>query len=126
MRILLDTHIFLWSIDNHSRLTPPMKEIMLSAEQIFVSSVSIWEIAIKINIGKLQGDMQDIVKAIDNSNFIELPMTVAHAAKIHSLPNYHSDPFDRMLIAQAMTEPLKLLTVDSKFEEYSDLIILFN
>jgi len=124
MRLLLDTHVFLWAVANHPSLKPAARRVMEGADQIFISAVSIWEIAIKTRLGKIHADPDELVNAIEASGFAELPVRALHAAGVAKLPMHHPDPFDRLLIAQAMSEPLKLLTADSALAEYSDLIVL--
>ncbi len=127
MRILLDTHLFLWSIKDDRRLPKEAKSKILNATDVYVSSASIWEICIKIKIGKLDiGDVAipAIVEAISQSGFCELPITAIHAAAVFKLADIHRDPFDRILIAQAISEPLTLLTADAQLKSYSDLVYL--
>ena len=124
MRILLDTHVFLWCIRDDTRLTKAAREYILQATEVFVSSASIWELSIKIKLKKLDGDILDIVKAITKSGFCELPVTVHHATRVVDLPEIHRDPFDRMLVAQAISEPLSFLTSDKQFKDYSNLVHL--
>jgi PIN domain nuclease of toxin-antitoxin system len=120
MRFLLDTHIFLWFIKGDARFSRAIKLKIQRASEIYISSASIWEAAIKIRLNKLDADLGLIVEAIDKSGFLELPITAVHAAAILSLPDIHRDPFDRILVAQAMTEPLTFLTADSLLKNYSD------
>ena len=122
MRILLDTHIFLWCVTDNKQLSTQTRALITNAEKVYVSSASIWEIAIKTKLGKLHADIDDLVDAISESGFINLPITAAHSAGIYALPNIHRDPFDRMLLAQAIHEPLKLLTADTKLQAYSALV----
>jgi len=112
MRILIDTQIFIWAVVDSDNLSAQVRRIMLSATNIFVSSASIWEIAIKARLGKLEGDPNEFAEAIGQSGFQEIAITARHAAKVYDLPLYHRDPFDRLLIAQAISEPLRLLTAD--------------
>ena len=95
---------------------------MLSAEHIYVSAASIWEIAIKARLGKIKGDPQQLVQAIADSGFIELPVSAQHAARVAQLPLHHHDPFDRLLVAQSLSEPLLLLTADVALAQYGGLV----
>lgn len=122
MQILLDTHIYLWWLNDDKQLSQKAREFIYEAETAYVSSVSIWEAAIKSGLGKLTVNIEELVDAIDNNGFTELPFTAIHAAKITALPLHHRDPFDRALIAQAMTEPLRLLTADKVLGQYSELV----
>jgi PIN domain nuclease of toxin-antitoxin system len=124
MRLLLDTHIFLWAVGGSSSLKPAARRIIEAADQVYVSAASIWEIAIKARLGKIEAIAADLVNAIDTSGFLELPVRATHAAGVADLALHHTDPFDRLLIAQAITEPLKFLTVDPIFAKYSDLVVL--
>jgi PIN domain nuclease of toxin-antitoxin system len=96
---------------------------MLEAAEIFVSAASVWEIAVKAKIGKLEGDPHAFAAAIVERGFRELVISARHAAMVYDLPLYHRDPFDRLLIAQAVSEPLRLLTVDRMLGQYSELVI---
>lgn len=124
MRLLLDTHIFLWAVADSRRLKAAARKQMLAAEQVFVSSASIWEVAIKARLGKIAADPDELAEAIPASGFIELPVTARHAAGVVQLPLHHYDPFDRLLIAQAFAEPLLLLTADAALEPYGPLVKL--
>jgi PIN domain nuclease of toxin-antitoxin system len=123
MRLLLDTHIFCWSFYERGRLSRRAQRIMTEAEEVFVSSVSIWEIAIKARLGKIDADPQELFDQIAANGFQELPVWSRHAILVAGLPLYHTDPFDRLLIAQAMSEPLHLLTTDAQLKQYSELVI---
>ncbi len=123
MRLLIDTQIFIWSVMDSERLKPDARQLMIDAEKIFVSSASIWEISIKSKIGKLEGDPKEFASAISQSGFIDLPILARHCVAVHQLPLYHRDPFDRMLIAQSISEPLKFLTSDRVLSQYSELVI---
>jgi len=123
MRFLLDTHIFLWWIKNDKQLSKIAKSKISQATEVYVSSASIWELAIKIKLKKLQADIDQLVHAITASDFIELPISARHASMVTTLHDHiHKDPFDRMLIAQAICEPLIFLTADECLRDYSDLV----
>lgn len=96
---------------------------MNEAEAVLVSSASIWEIAIKARIGKLQANPRRVVQFMGAAGFTELPVFSKHTVLVADLPLYHTDPFDRLLIAQAISEPLHLLTVDTQLRQYSELVI---
>jgi PIN domain nuclease of toxin-antitoxin system len=130
MRVLLDTHIALWAIVDDPRL--PSKARLLIADHenvILVSAASVWEIAIKHALAR--GRPQDIpisgaqaLGYFGAAGYEMLPITGAHAGAVDDLPPRHSDPFDRLLIAQAATEPARLLTHDSQIAQYGGGIIL--
>jgi PIN domain nuclease of toxin-antitoxin system len=122
MRFLLDTHLFLWCIKDDKRLSKPARFKIMHATEVYVSSASIWEACIKIKLKKLEVDISEMIAAIKESGFSELPITTHHAASVSKLPDIHRDPFDRMLIAQAISEPLVLLTADRQLEKYSELV----
>jgi PIN domain nuclease of toxin-antitoxin system len=124
MRLLLDTHIFLWAVQGNARLKTSARQMIEGADAVYVSAASLWEVAIKSALGKIDADPDELVAAIDASGFIELPVSASHAAGVARLPPHHTDPFDRLLIAQARAEPLKLLTADPMLEPYSDLVVM--
>lgn len=124
MRLLLDTHVFLWSIKNDRKLSKATRTKILNATDVYISSASIWEIVIKVKLKKIDANVDQIIDAILESGFTELPVTARHAAAVCHLPDIHRDPFDRILIAQAISEPLTFLTADAELEDYSDLVEL--
>ncbi len=126
MRLLLDTHIFLWCIKNDRRLSKAIRSRILKASDVYISSASIWEATIKIHLKKLDADVDQIVEAITESGFSELPISARHAATVSRLPDIHRDPFDRILFAQAISEPLTFLTADTELKNYSDLVEVVN
>jgi PIN domain nuclease of toxin-antitoxin system len=126
MKILLDTHVFLWCVKEDSKLSKKLRKEIEAASEIFVSSASIWEASIKASLGKLDVNIDDLVAAISLSGFTELPVTSEHAAYVYHLPNLHRDPFDRLLLSQAITEPLRLITADEFLKEYSDLVYVIS
>jgi PIN domain nuclease of toxin-antitoxin system len=124
MRLLLDTHVYLWYLADSPKLSRAARATIASADEIFVSAASIWEATIKAGLGKVKADLPRLVEGIEASGFSELPVTAAHAAAVAQLQPLHRDPFDRLLVAQAMFEPLRLLTADPVLVQYSDLIDL--
>lgn len=123
MRMLLDTPIFLWAVTDDRKLTKAARQHILDANDVFVSSASIWEISIKAGLGKLKVDVDRLVSEIAGSGFSELPVLATHAAMVRALPALHRDPFDRLLVAQARCGPLRLLTADAQLAADSDLVI---
>lgn len=123
MRLLIDTHVFLWAMGGDKKLSKRAEATMLSADAVFVSAASIWEISIKSGLGKLEADVNELVARMEEAGFRELPVTAAHAAAVRDLPDIHRDPFDRLLVAQAITEPLRLLSDDPNVAKYTDLVI---
>jgi PIN domain nuclease of toxin-antitoxin system len=124
MRLLLDTHVFLWAVADSRLLKPQARRAIEAAEQVYVSAASIWEIALKARIGKLKADPEALMDAIEASGFVELPVRAAHAVGVAKLALHHNDPFDHLLLAQAIAEPLKLLTADEVLVQYSDVVLL--
>ena len=122
MRILLDTQVFLWFLGDSRRLSPVGRTLISAAEEVYVSAASIWEVAIKVSIGKLKAVPEDVYHGIDASGFTELPIRAAHATGVAGLPPHHRDPFDRLLVAQALLEPLLLVTADGELAAYSPLV----
>lgn len=122
-RILLDTHLLLWAVSEPRKLSPHARRRIDDAE-VFVSAASIWEVSIKVALGKLSADPSLLLAEIEPAGFRLLPVTGQHAAAVAHLPPLHSDPFDRMLVAQAKTEPLILLTNDSALGGYGDCVEL--
>jgi PIN domain nuclease of toxin-antitoxin system len=123
MRLLLDTHVALWAVADSRRLSKTARTMMTDASEVYLSSASVWEIAIKRALGKIDVDAETFADAARVSGFKSLAITDRHAAGVQSLPFHHADPFDRLLIAQAISEPLRLLTADSQLEPYSELIV---
>lgn len=123
MRILLDTHVLYWWFYETSKLSKRTLTIIQESEEVFVSSASVWEIAIKSRLGKINAEPKEVLERIEKNDFIELPVYLRHAALVATLPLHHADPFDRLLIAQAISEPLHLLTADPKLKVYSELIV---
>ena len=122
MRILLDTHIYLWWLEDHPKLSTAARTLIDDATEVYVSSASIWEASIKAGIGKLDVDVDALVAEIGRSGFSELQVSARHAAAVRGLLDIHNDPFDRILIAQAVCEPLRFLTHDGKLKGYSQLV----
>ncbi len=122
MQVLLDTHLFIWWLKDDRQLSKKARSIIMDADIVYVSSVSIWEAAIKIQLGKLDVNIKELVDVIETEGFNELPLLSKQAAMVTDLPLIHRDPFDRMLIAQAISEPLRLLTSDQILKNYSELV----
>lgn len=125
MRVLLDTHIALWAVVGSKRLAPRAKELILAADDVFVSAASLWEIAIKHGLGR--GDMPissaQALQAFTDAGYALLDIRPEHAIAVERLAPIHGDPFDRMLVAQALVEPVTLITRDALVASYSAAIV---
>jgi PIN domain nuclease of toxin-antitoxin system len=122
MRLLLDTHAFLWFVLNDSQLSPKALQLIVEpAHDILISPASYWEIAIKVSLGKYQipGSFQVwMERQIAANAFQILPITITHAATVTTLPFHHRDPFDRLLVAQSLTEQISIISADRVFDSY--------
>ncbi|NJN53892.1 MAG: type II toxin-antitoxin system VapC family toxin [Anaerolineae bacterium] len=124
MNLLLDTHAFLWAVDNDPRLTQNAREAIVDGSNVvFVSAVTAWEITIKKAVGKLNVPDGDYLEELRLHRFTPLDITTEHALTVADLPPHHKDPFDRLLIAQAQVEKLTLVSRDPWFKAYSVPII---
>ncbi len=127
MRILLDTHVALWAIADDARLPKLARGLILDGQnEIFVSAASVWEIAIKHSLARHDMPVSGKQAAdwFQSAGYVLLSISAAHAAAVEELTPHHADPFDRLIVAQALTEPLRLLTHDRTVARYSDTIIL--
>ncbi len=124
MRVLLDTHILLWVLTDDPKLSNKAKKLIESAAEIYISAATFWEMAIKVGLGKLTVDLEEIREYCLDSGFVELPITSEHAIAVKDLEHHHKDPFDRLIVATAMSEPMKLLTADPQVAQYTSLAIL--
>jgi PIN domain nuclease of toxin-antitoxin system len=121
VNLLLDTHVLIWW-DEGRRLSAGARRAIGSAEAVYVSAASAWEIAIKIGLGRLR-PTRTVEQAAADSGFLELPVTFRHAELVAQLPAHHRDPFDRLLVAQAEAERLTLVTRDPVFQRYIGAVI---
>lgn len=126
MNLLLDTHVALWAITDSPKLQKKARELIGSPKSsVWISAATVWEIAIKHSLGR--GDMpvssQDALRYFRESGYRFLSVEPEHAATVEDLPAHHADPFDRILIAQAIVEPMRLITHDPMVARYSDTII---
>jgi len=117
VRLLLDTHVFLWWRDDSRKLRSHARRAIAEAQLVFVSAATAWEAAIKAALGRLQ--IPDTIEAgVVDSGFEKLPISFSHAESAAHLPPHHADPFDRMLVAQARAEGLTLVTHDRRLAPY--------
>ncbi|MHB1538503.1 MAG: type II toxin-antitoxin system VapC family toxin [Solirubrobacteraceae bacterium] len=123
MRLLIDSHALLWHLSDDPRLGPKASAaIEASDAEVLVSAASLWEIAIKVGLGKLEAP-DDLPERLEPLGFRRLPVTVADAWRVRSLPHHHGDPFDRLLIAQAQAESMPIVTGDPAFADYEVTVI---
>ena len=122
MNLLLDTHVVIWWGLNSRSLRADARRAIASADHVFVSAASPWEVAIKIGLGRLR--LKDPFSTlVERSGFDQLPVTFDHTERLAALPVHHGDPFDRMLVVQSLVEGLTLVTHDRAFEAYSMPVI---
>jgi PIN domain nuclease of toxin-antitoxin system len=118
VKLLLDTHILLWWLNNDPKLSRSESELIADPDNlIFVSAASSWEIAVKKMLGKLAAP-GNLPVALTANDFLELPISITHTQLLYQLPPHHNDPFDRIMIAQSLCEDLTFLTRDSKILLY--------
>ena len=118
-RLLLDTHALIWVLSNPRRLPARVANSIRDAEtDVYVSPASTWEIAIKAALRKIDADVAAVVRAMREADFEELPIAIPHTVRLRSLPAHHRDPFDRLLVAQAVEERLTIVTHDPLIARY--------
>ncbi len=127
MRVLLDTHAFIWWVTNNSQLSDAARACIADSDNnVFLSTASAWEIVIKVNIGKLilpEPPKSYIPSRLASNQFESLPIQMNHVLQVTALPNHHRDPFDRLLIAQSQAEEMPILTADYLIVQYSVNVI---
>jgi PIN domain nuclease of toxin-antitoxin system len=123
MQILIDTHLLLWALSAPRKLSTKARQLIEKSD-VYVSAASIWEISIKAALGKLVARSSDVLAAVEPAGFALLPVTGEHAAQVAHLPMHHRDPFDRLLVAQAQSEPMRLLSNDEILHAYGDFVII--
>jgi PIN domain nuclease of toxin-antitoxin system len=125
MRLLLDTQVFLWWVTDSRKLAKPARERIEAADEVFVSAASIVECEARVAAGLLEADVEELAQAIRGSGFQELPVRVRAAAAAAQLVRHaDADFFDRLLVAQAMAEPLRFITANGSLRRYSELVEL--
>ena len=124
MRLLLDTHVFIWATAAPGRLPAPVHVALTTPDNtILVSAATIWEIAIKRALGRLEFPLEELAAIMTRAGFDPLPIEFGHARAAGALPRHHTDPFDRMLVAQARAEGLTLVSDDAAIAAYD--VVLF-
>jgi PIN domain nuclease of toxin-antitoxin system len=122
MRLLLDSHVFLWWKVADPRLSPALVRAIAEAEEVYVSAATAWELGLKISLGKLRLP-ESVEDGIVAAGFTELPVHFRHTREAVVLPPHHHDPFDRMLVAQALCESLTLMTHDDEIAQYEVAVL---
>jgi PIN domain nuclease of toxin-antitoxin system len=126
MRLILDTNVLIRALIEPNKLSPGARAVLEDpGHEVFFSVASVWEIAIKSALGKADFlvSPEELVESAQASGFVELPVRTPAALKAATLPHLHRDPFDRLLVAQAMTEPAQLYTTDKELLAYSELVV---
>jgi PIN domain nuclease of toxin-antitoxin system len=123
MRLLLDTQIVYWLFYEPRKVPAVARRLIADADEVLISAVAVWEIAIKVRIGKMNADPEELAQLLDAAGFTELPVIARHAVQVANLPMHHGDPFDRLLVAQAVYEQLNLVTTDANLKQYTELVI---
>lgn len=121
MRFLIDTHILIWFLEGNNLLPKPNRQLITDSQNgIYVSIASLWEIAIKISIGKLTltNSLADIINQLNLENIEILPVTSEHILQVSILPFHHRDPFDRIIISQSIVENMGFISADAIFDDY--------
>ena len=122
MRLQLDTHSFLWFVEGNAQLSPEARRLIEDEDNVkWLSMASVWELAIKISIGKLslaQPLKEYLAGQMERNGILLLPIALPHVLRIQTLPLHHRDPFDRLIIAQSLTEGMPLISTDTKFDAY--------
>ncbi|MBE9055753.1 MAG: type II toxin-antitoxin system VapC family toxin [Sphaerospermopsis kisseleviana] len=122
MRVLIDTHVFIWWTSDFPRISPAVYQLLCNPKtQVFLSVVSIWEMQIKLSLGKIQfkSALPQVIEDEMKQNKIQLlSLDLSHIYDLNNLPHYHKDPFDRLLISQARSENLIIISIDEKFDGY--------
>lgn len=127
MRVLLDTHVLLWALAEPGRLGAEVRAMIEDPNnEVLFSAASIWEVAIKAGLGRPDFVVRpdQVAWAAVEAGFVELPIRAEGAARVANLPPHHRDPFDRLLVAQAMAGPMRLFTADPLLPPYSELVTL--
>jgi PIN domain nuclease of toxin-antitoxin system len=127
LNLLIDTHVGIWALINSDRLPPKIRQLLTDARNlVHISPVSVWEISLKHKLGRPNPPPfcgREALRLLELIGCRVLPVAAAHAAAVDDLPPLHGDPFDRLLVAQALTEPMRLVTADRHVAAYSDTFI---
>ncbi len=119
MDLLLDTHVLLWALSDPSQLAPRVGAAIADPRNdVYVSAVNTWELVIKASLGRVDLPFAELSDVIEETGFTELPVTILHTLRVRDLPNHHRDPFDRLLVAQALAEEMTLVSADAVVQSY--------
>lgn len=119
MNLLLDTHVLLWALGDPSRLPPRVAAAIADPRNdVYVSAVVTWELVIKASLGRVDLPFAELGEVLEETGFTELPVTIAHTLRVRELPNHHRDPFDRLLVAQALAEDMTVVSADAVVRSY--------
>jgi PIN domain nuclease of toxin-antitoxin system len=124
VRLLVDTHLLIWWLAGKRLPVRAVELIRDPANQIYASAASVWEVAIKVSLGKIRIDPDEFVAALREGGFQELSVTARHASGVAGLPKHHRDPFDRLLVAQSLVEAMILLTQDQPLAAYGPSVLV--
>lgn len=122
MNLLLDSHIVLWWLSDDKRLSRKARRLIERADEVLVSAATTWELAVKASLGKLRMP-EGFLEVVEAQGFTHLPITPVHAMAVQGLPWHHRDPFDRILLAQAMVEALRLVSADEALAPYGRFVV---
>jgi len=125
VKVLLDTHVFLWALTKSEKLTKKAANLITNPEnQVLISAATLWEVAIKKSIGRIEFVPEQLIDYIHKSGYEQLPVTFDHCTVLADLPLHHRDPFDRMLVAQSIFEPAVLVTHDQTLSQYNCTVMV--
>jgi len=124
VRLLVDTHLLIWWLAGKSLPARAAELIRDPANQVYASAASVWEVAIKVSLGKIRINPDEFIAALREGGFQELAVTGRHAARVAQLPKHHRDPFDRLLVAQSLAEAMLLLTQDQPLAAYGPSVLV--
>lgn len=116
--------MLLWALAGSPQIGPISERLLSEDNEVFFSVASVWEVAIKSGLGKLDANVAEVRRAARDSGFVELPILGHHVESLVGLPDHHRDPFDRLLVAQALAEPMRLLTADAMVARYGNSVEL--
>ena len=123
LNLLLDSHVILWWLADDPRLSRKARRLIERADEAYVSAATTWELALKVSLGKLEMP-GSFIETVEEEGFLHLPVTPVHAVAVKALPWHHRDPFDRLLVAQAKVEGLRLVTAERPLARYGRFVVV--